>query len=99
LTKDELSKIFWDGVNTDYSKLEATAEMVSAMLKAGKEVHITNANGTDLKFVSKTIPFLPVMVLFRLRILKGEYAASQVYLPAGEVLWQPFGTAEGTVGG
>ena len=92
-----LSKIFWDGVNLDYTELQARAEQVRAALAAGNELHVTNPNGTDL----------------RLRIQGRTVAASDgiisaddlkagpppaVYLPAGEVYTTPVpGSAEGKV--
>jgi len=98
LTKNELAEIFWGGVNTDYSKLEATGKKVSAMLTAGKEVHITNANGTDLKVRIESRPVLVSDGMISAEDLKGGYATSQVYLPAGEVYLATVpGTAEGIV--
>ncbi len=44
-----LSKTFWDGVNLDYAQLQTRGEQVKTALAAGKELHITNPNGTDLK--------------------------------------------------
>ena len=48
LSQGELSKIFWDGVNVDYAKLQVTGKAVRAALISGKQVHIKHSNGTDL---------------------------------------------------
>jgi aminopeptidase len=98
LTKAELSDIFWKGVNTDYSKLEATANKLKAVLSSSKEVHITNANGTDLKLRIENRQALASDGSLSVDDLKKGYASSQVYLPAGEVYIAPVaGSAEGKV--
>ncbi len=38
MTKKELSDIFWNGVNVDYPKLEATGNAIKKILSGGKEV-------------------------------------------------------------
>jgi leucyl aminopeptidase (aminopeptidase T) len=98
MTKAELSEIFWKGVNTDYSKLVVTGETVKALLKAGKEVQITNSNGTDLKVRIENRPVFSSDGITSAEDMKSGLAAMQVYLPAGEVFLTPVpGTAEGTV--
>jgi leucyl aminopeptidase (aminopeptidase T) len=98
LTKTELSDIFWKGVNTDYTKLEATANKLKEILSGGKEVHLTNANGTDLKFRIENRQALASDGILSADDLKKGYASSQVYLPAGEVFISPVaGSAEGKV--
>jgi len=98
MTKAELSDIFWKGVNTDYSKLVATGEAVKAVLRAGKEVQITNSNGTYLKVRIENRPVFSSDGITSAEDMKGGLAAMQVYLPAGEVFVTPVpGTAEGTV--
>jgi aminopeptidase len=95
---DELSKIFWDGVNVDYSKLQATGEAVKSVLAHGKEVQITNPNGTDLKLRIEGRPVFTSDGVISAEDLKRGFAASQVYLPAGEVFMAPIpGSAEGKV--
>ena len=49
LSEAELAKLFWNGVNTDYSQLQATGAKVKKVLAEGKQIHLTQANGTDLK--------------------------------------------------
>jgi leucyl aminopeptidase (aminopeptidase T) len=98
LTKDELSRIFWDCVNVDYSELQKTCESVKKVLAGAKELRITHPNGTDLKVQIGGRPvFVSDGVITEEDIKKG-YAACQVYLPAGEVYVTPVaGTAEGKV--
>jgi leucyl aminopeptidase (aminopeptidase T) len=98
LTLAELSDIFWKGVNTDYSRLEESGAALKAKLSAGKEIHITNPNGTDIKMSIENRPvFVSDGVLHEKELTRG-YAGSQVFLPAGEVYLTPVsGTAEGKV--
>jgi aminopeptidase len=98
LTIKELSDVFWNGVNVDYPKLEATGKTVKTILSGGKEVQITNANGTDIKMRIENRQVLVSDGSLSDEDLRKGYAASQVYLPAGEVFLAPvIGTAEGKV--
>lgn len=98
MTQKELSDLFWKGVNVDYSKLEVTGKTVQAVLAAGKEVQITNPNGTDLKMRIEQRPVIVSDGVLSADDLKKGFAASQVYLPAGEAYLAPVpGTAEGKV--
>lgn len=98
LTQKELSDIFWKGVNVDYAKLEATGKSVQTVLAAGKEVQITNPNGTDLKVRIENRPVIVSDGVLSKEDLEKGFASSQVYLPAGEAYVAPVpGTAEGTV--
>lgn len=98
LSQETLSNLFWQGVNTDYSALQVTGETVQKTLASGKEVRITNPNGTDLKFRIEGRPvFVSDGVISTDDMSKGG-AACQVWLPAGEVYGTPVpGTAEGKV--
>lgn len=98
MTQDELSTVFWNAVNTDYSRLQNTGATVQAALASGKEARITNPNGTDLRFqVSGRPVFVSDGVISSQDVAKGG-AACQVWLPAGEVYTTPApGSAEGTV--
>jgi len=98
LTKEQLSEIFWDGVNVDYTALQATAEKVKNILTAGKEVRITNPNGTDLKVnIQGKLAFSSDGVISADDVKKGGVNCA-VYLPAGEVFLAPVpGTAEGKI--
>jgi leucyl aminopeptidase (aminopeptidase T) len=94
----ELSDIFWNGVNSDYPKLEAAGKAVKAILSGGKEMQITNTNGTDIKMRIENRQVFVSDGSITDEDLKRGYAASQVYLPAGEVYFAPVpGTAEGKV--
>jgi leucyl aminopeptidase (aminopeptidase T) len=98
LSRGALSKIFWEGVNVDYSKLQVTGKAVRAALVSGKQVHIKHSNGTDL-----TMQIEGRQVFVSDGVISGEEmqaggAACWVYLPAGEVYLAPVaGTAEGKV--
>jgi aminopeptidase len=98
LSEMELSKLFWDGVNTDYVQLQATGAKVKKVLSEGKQIHLTHANGTDLK---ASVEKRPVMVsdgVIDEAKRKQGGAACWTYLPAGEVYVSTApGTAEGRV--
>jgi len=98
LTEAELSKLFWDGVNADYTRLQTTGRKVKEALAGAKEVRVTNANGTDVK---AGILKRPVMVsdgVIDDEKRKEGGAACWTYLPAGEVYVSTApGTAEGRV--
>jgi leucyl aminopeptidase (aminopeptidase T) len=98
LTIKELSDIFWNGVNVDYTKLEATGNAVKTILSGGKEVQITNTNGTDIKMRIENRQVLVSDGSLSDEDLSKGFASSQVYLPAGEVFLAPVpGTTEGKV--
>ena len=85
ISLDQLTKTFWDAVNADYSGVQATGEKVKTMLSAGKELHITSPDGTDLKVKIDARPFfVSDGIISPEDIQKGGPAVS-VYLPAGEV--------------
>ena len=98
LTEDELAKIFWDGLNVDYAKMQSTGEELQKILSHGTELHLTNANGTDLKVrIEKRPVFVSDGNLTPEKIKKGG-SAVQTWLPAGEVYVAPVaGSAEGKV--
>lgn len=97
MSLDELSKTFWEGVNVDYSGLQAKAEQVKAAI-AGNEVHITNPNGTDLKVRIQGRPIFVSDGVISEEDMKKGGAYVSVFLPAGEVATTAVpGTAEGKV--
>ena len=98
LTRAEMTKLFHDGLNVDYDKMQATGEAVRKTLAAGKKVHVRTPEGTDLTFaVEKRPVFVSDGVLTEEKVKKGG-AACQMWLPAGEVYLAPVaGTAEGKV--
>jgi leucyl aminopeptidase (aminopeptidase T) len=97
MSLDDLSKTFWEGVNVDYTGLQAKAEQVKAAI-AGTEVQITNPNGTDLKVRIQGRPvYVSDGVISPDDVQKGSPFVT-VFLPAGEVAITPVpGTAEGKV--
>ncbi len=93
-----LASTFWNGVNLDYSELQARGEQVKAALASGNEMHITNPNGTDLKVRVQGRPVLVSDGIVSEEDIKQGGPAASVYLPAGEVFTTPVpGTAEGKV--
>lgn len=98
LTKNQLAKLYWAGVNVDYNKLQVTGAAVRSVLAAGKEVRVTHPNGTELKFRIEGRPvFVSDGVISAEDLAKGG-PATQVWLPAGEVYLVPVpGTAEGKI--
>jgi aminopeptidase len=98
LSETELTKLFWDGVNTDYVQLQATGAKVKKALSDGKQLHLTHANGTDLKASVETRPVLVSDGVIDEAKRKQGGAACWTYLPAGEVyVSTATGTAEGRV--
>lgn len=98
MTEETLADTFWNGVNIDYSELQARGEQVKAALAAGNEMHITNPNGTDLKVRVQGRPVLVSDGIISDGDIKQGGAAVSVYLPAGEVYTTPVpGSAEGKV--
>ena len=97
ISKEELSKVFLGGVNTDYDRLQTIGSAVKDKLAAGRTVKITAPNGTDL---TVRIAGRPVFVSDGVISSEDRYErgpACQVWLPAGEVYMTPAtGTAEGT---
>jgi leucyl aminopeptidase (aminopeptidase T) len=98
ITKDQLAQIFWAGVNTDYANLQSAGERLKTTLAAGKELTITNPNGTNLTVKIQGRPaFVSDGVISANDAQKGG-PACQAWLPAGEVYFAPApGTAEGKV--
>jgi aminopeptidase len=85
LSEADLAKVFWDGLNVDYSKMQNVGTELSRILSAGKEVHVTAANGTDLKVrIEKKTPYVSDGVLTAEKQKKGG-PNCQMWLPAGEV--------------
>ncbi|HYF39226.1 MAG TPA: aminopeptidase [Gemmatimonadales bacterium] len=98
MDRDELARLFWSGVNVDYSQLQATGERIRKTLAAGRELRLTNPNGTDFRM---GISGRPVYVSDGVISAEDERrggAATIVWLPAGEVLIAPVpGSAQGVI--
>jgi len=98
MSREELSKIFWAGVNVDYQDLRETGIKVKRVLDEGHTLRITNPNGTDLtvQLGGKDVLISDGVISVEDQRLGG--AATTVWLPAGEVFTAPLvGTAEGVV--
>jgi leucyl aminopeptidase (aminopeptidase T) len=77
----EFAKMFWEGVNIDYTNLQATGEKARTAL-TGKEIEITHPNGTSLKFNIESKPaYISDGIISADDVAKGNF---DVYLPAGE---------------
>jgi len=98
VSQDQLAEVFWSGVNVDYPALQATGEKVRRALAAGRQLRITNPNGTDLTVGIAGRPvYVSDGVISPADVRRGG-AATTVWLPAGEVFETPVpGTAQGTV--
>ena len=98
ISSDALAKTFWEAVNADYAGVQGTGEKVKTTLAAGKELHITSPEGTDLRVKVEGRPYLVSDgVISAEDVQKGGPAVS-VYLPAGEVYTTPVaGSAEGKI--
>lgn len=78
---DAFGKLFWEGVNTDYTNLQAQGEKARAAL-AGKEIEITHPNGTNLKVAIESKPaYISDGIISADDVAKGNL---EVFLPAGE---------------
>jgi leucyl aminopeptidase (aminopeptidase T) len=98
MSQDDLAKTFWEAVNSDYTAVQTTGEKVKGQLSTGKEVHITNPNGTDLRMKIDGRPFFVSDGIISAEDVKKGGPAVSVYLPAGEVFCAPVaGSAAGKV--
>lgn len=98
ISLEQLSEAFWKGVNVDYTKLESTGKTLARMFAAGKEVQITNPNGTDIKVGIENRKVFVSDGITSPEDLAAGSAARQIYLPAGEVYMSVVpGKAEGKV--
>jgi leucyl aminopeptidase (aminopeptidase T) len=98
ISETELAKLFWEGLNVDYAKMQATGEELQKILSSAREVELTSANGTDLKLRIERRPvYVSDGVLTPEKQKKGG-PACQMWLPAGEVYVSAApDTAEGKV--
>ena len=98
ISQADLAKMFWSGIDLDYTQLQASAAEIQGVLAKGKEVRVTNPNGTDL---TASIAGRPVLVSDGVISADDEKRggpAVLVYLPAGEVYVSAVpGSAHGTV--
>ncbi len=98
ISQEELAKTFWEAVNADYSEVQSAGERMKAVLASGKELQITNPNGTDLKIGVKGRPFFVSDGVISPEDIKKGGPGVMIFLPAGEPYCAPVpGTAEGKV--
>lgn len=98
VSRDELADLMYNGIDTDYATLQATGEQVRKALAGGKELRITNPNGTDFRVGINGRPITVSDGIISAEDQKKGGAATSVWLPAGEVFLTPVpGTANGTV--
>ena len=97
VSREDLATMMYGGVDADYASLQATGEQVRKTLASGRELRITNTNGTDLKVgISGRSVSVNDGIISAEENKKGG-AATSVWLPAGEVYLTPVpGTANGT---
>ena len=78
---DTFTKMFWDGVNIDYTNLQQAGEKARTALQ-GKELEITHPNGTNLKLNIESKPaYISDGIVSADDVAKGNL---EVFLPAGE---------------
>ncbi|MGZ8866949.1 MAG: aminopeptidase, partial [Thermoanaerobaculia bacterium] len=97
VSEADLTRVFWSGVNADSAMLADAGTRVRRALAGGREMQITNPNGTNLRL---GISGRPVLVsdgtTSSEAMARGE--KTSVWLPAGEAFFTPVaGTAEGKI--
>jgi aminopeptidase len=98
VSREELADMMYGGMDVDYQQLRATGEQVRALLASGKELHITNPNGTDLKVGISGRPVYINDGIISPEDRKQRRGATSVWLPAGEVYLIPVpGSGNGTM--
>jgi leucyl aminopeptidase (aminopeptidase T) len=98
ISRDALADMMYGGVDADYQALQSSGQQVRKALATGKEIHITNPNGTDFKVGIAGRPITVNDGVISPEDRKKGGAATSVWLPAGEVYLTPVpGTGEGTV--
>jgi len=98
ISLDQLTKTFWEAVNADYSGVQTNGETIRTMLAAGKELHITTPEGTDLTVKIEARPFYVSDGIISADDVQKGGPNVTVYLPAGEVITTPVaGSATGKI--
>lgn len=98
ISREELADMMYGGIGADYQALQSSGDQVRKVLAAGKEVRITNPNGTDFKVGIAGRPITVNDGNISAEDRKKGGAATSVWLPAGEVYLTPVpGTGDGTV--
>jgi aminopeptidase len=98
MSREELDRLFWEGVNVDPSALAAAGEAVRAALRTGKTVRVTNPAGTNLTLgLAGNTPYFSDGAITAEEAKIGPQA-QMVWLPAGEVYVRVApGSANGTI--
>lgn len=98
ISREQLATLMYAGVDADYEAIQATGEQVRRLLASGKELRITNPNGTDLRVGIRARPVTVSDGIISAEDRKKGGPAVSVWLPAGEVFLTPVpGTAKGTI--
>ncbi len=96
ISRDQLATFFWSALNADFADIRTNARIIQDALANAKEVHITDANGTDLRVGITGQKWRVSDGVMTEENIKNKDV--QKYLPAGELysLVDP-GSAEGTI--
>jgi leucyl aminopeptidase (aminopeptidase T) len=89
MERDELARVMYGGIDTDYELLQTTGGRLQKQLGAGRELRITNPSGTDF---TVRIAGRPVYVsdgVISAEDRKQGGTSLSVWLPAGEVYLTP----------
>ena len=98
MSREQLAELMYGGIDTDYEALQAAGQQVRKQLAGGKELRITNPNGTDFRVGITGRPITVNDGIISAEDRKKGGAATSVWLPAGEVYLTPVpGTGDGTV--
>jgi aminopeptidase len=98
MSREELERQFWDGVNVNPQAMAAAGQAVKAALRTGKTVRITSPAGTDLTLtLAGNEPYFSDGAITDEDAKSGPQAQT-VWLPAGEVYVRvTAGSANGTI--
>jgi leucyl aminopeptidase (aminopeptidase T) len=96
MSRDQLATFFWSAMTADFSDITANGKLLQSALANGREIHITDKNGTDLRLT---------ITRAKWRMSDGTMTSENIaahdvnkYLPAGELYSAiDYGSAEGTV--
>jgi aminopeptidase len=98
ISREQLARMMYGGVDADYDGLQSTGERVRKTLAEGKELRITNPNGTDFRIGINGRPITVSDGIISAEDRKKGGAAVSVWLPAGEVFLVPVpGTGNGVL--
>jgi aminopeptidase len=97
-TEEALGRAYRAALDVDYEALESTGRRIVGAIESARQVRLTSANGTDLRFsVEGRRAFASDGVVSAEDEQRGG-AALQTWLPAGEAFVSAVpGTAEGTI--